>query len=202
MWVTGIFAIITSSIIFILSPVRSIVILAGILIAGMITLVVLFYAYLIIPASILFFGIVVPATISGPHVYAVEYWQSRALRKNFKSYVNTRVMNGIITNPDNINFDGSLMNISIMFADIRNFTTISERLKPSEVVSGPNKYLSEIADGIISVDGYLDRYIGDRILALFGAPYKLPENGDMAAVKSGLDMLRRPNALNKSEIFP
>jgi adenylate cyclase len=111
-------------------------------------------------------------------------------------------MKEILEHPDSVNFEGGLVNVSIMFADIRNFTTMSERLKPSEVVMGLNKYLSEMSNAIISVDGYVNRYVGDGIVAFFGAPNKLPMNGSLAAVKGGLEMLKRLEELNKSEIFP
>ncbi|MCP5002468.1 MAG: adenylate/guanylate cyclase domain-containing protein [Planctomycetes bacterium] len=198
---TAVLAIFVSVLVFTVSPIRSLIILAGILVTGFMVLATMFYVYEIVSTAVLICGLVVPGFISGSYFYTVEDRQYRRLRKYFKSYVNYHVMDEIIRNPENV-FEGNLVNVSVMFADIRNFVTISEKIKPAEIVIGLNRYLSDMADAIISVDGYVNRYVGDGILAIFGAPNWLPENGATAAVKGGLEMLRRLDELNMNEIFP
>lgn len=188
--------------IFISAPKRLLIISPILIIFLTVIIAKAFSNYLVIPASPIILGILIPAAIAGSYVYAVEYGQFRTLRKYFKSYVNSEVMKEIIENPDSVHFEGDLVNISIMFTDIRNFTTLSERLKADEVLKGLNKYLTEMSKTIISADGYVNRYLGDGILALFGAPNNLPKNGALAAVKCGLEMLSRLDELNKNEIFP
>ncbi len=83
---------------------------------------------------------------------------------------------------------GIIQEATIMFADIRNFTTISERNSPQETVSMLNEYFSLMVDIIHSYEGILDKYIGDALLAVFGAPFPSGNDPDQA-VKTAIDML-------------
>ena len=80
-----------------------------------------------------------------------------------------------------------------MFTDIRNFTGISERIGPKETVAFLNEYFSIMVDIIFTYEGTLDKYIGDAIMAVFGAPFSTGEDADRS-VRSAIDML---NALKK-----
>lgn len=201
-WGSIIIALLVTVLVLFTSPLRSITMLfASLVICGIIW-VKAFSLYIVIPFSPLIFGFILPAIIAGSYLYAVEYRQLKILRKYFKSYVSTEVMEEIIEHPERVNFDGSIVNVSIMFVDIRNFSTISEQINPTEVLHGLNTYLAEMTNAITSSNGYVNRYLGDGILAIFGAPNKLPENGALAAVAAGLEILKRLEVLNKKELFP
>jgi len=163
---------------------------------------VAFLQYWIISASLLMMCLTIPALYSGLYKYASEFIQFSALKKHFKSYVNKEVMQEILANPGEIAVTGKKVKCTIMFTDIRGFTTLSEHLEPEEVVAGLNAYFSEMTQAVKSQNGYLNRYLGDGILAIYGAPVELEEYGAMAAIKSGFEMLERLDKLNQQRIFP
>jgi adenylate cyclase len=159
-------------------------------------------SFWIIPVAPLLFSLLIPGACTGGYRYAIEYQQFRHLKRFFKSYVNPQVMQEIIDNPKLVSFAGKKVIATVMFTDIRNFTPLSEKLDPRVLVAGLNRYFSEMTKTVIEVDGYLNRYLGDGILAIFGAPNNLPVEGALAAVRCGHNMLERLEELNKSEIFP
>jgi class 3 adenylate cyclase/ligand-binding sensor protein len=85
---------------------------------------------------------------------------------------------------------------SVLFSDIRNFTTRSERLTPAEVVEMLNEYFEEMVEAIFAHEGTLDKFIGDAVLAVFGAPIPSEENA-RNAVKAAQQMLTKLAALNE-----
>ncbi len=87
-----------------------------------------------------------------------------------------------------------------MFSDIRSFTTISERNTPQETVSMLNEYFSIMVDIIFKYQGILDKYIGDAILAVFGAPFSSGNDPDRA-VQTAIDMLTALEKFNRKRIF-
>lgn len=162
----------------------------------------LLYQRLLIPAAPLLTAILLPGLLTGLQRYMVEYQQFRRLQRYFKSYVSPEVMREIIDHPEDLSLGGSTVTATIMFTDIRNFTTLSERMRPEDVVAGLNRYFAAMTHSVIEHGGYLNRYLGDGILAIFGAPARLPHDGAAAAVESALEMQRRLRALNRSGLFP
>ena len=200
--VTILISSLVSILIFILSPRRLLIFLPLIFVCGGFLVTIAFSYYFIVPMSSFIFGFIASTAVSGAYLYAIEYRQYRTLKKYFGSYVSPLVMEEIIENPESVHFEGNMVNISIMFTDIRNFTTLSERIKAPDVLHGLNTYLTQMTNSIILSEGYVNRYLGDGILALFGAPNTLPDKGALAAVKCGLDMQKRLNELNENQIFP
>ena len=90
---------------------------------------------------------------------------------------------------------GSRVRVTIMFADIRGFTALSERLPPEEVVRLLNRYFAAMADAIFAAQGTLDKFIGDAIMAFWGAPLATPDHADRA-LAAAFDMRRRLAELN------
>ncbi|MBI5179582.1 MAG: adenylate/guanylate cyclase domain-containing protein [Nitrospinae bacterium] len=200
--ITLVLAVVSLLLMFKVSPLRSsllVMILAGVVGAGVMAA---FAGYAVLPLSPVIYGLILPAGIARSYLYVAEYKQMSVLKKYFGSYVSREVMKDILKNPEKVNFDGSLVEITIMFTDIRNFTTLSEKLQPPEVTRGLNTYLSAMTTCIVASGGYVNRYLGDGILALYGAPSPLPNNGAREAVRGGLDMLKRLEELNKEELFP
>ena len=101
--------------------------------------------------------------------YFRESKDKKILRRSFERYVNDSVLEDILENPNSVDFEGRVLTATIMATDIAGFTSISEKLSAHDVVSRLNDYLSEVSEVIIDHGGYINKYIGDAILAVFGA---------------------------------
>jgi adenylate cyclase len=96
---------------------------------------------------------------------------------------------------------GERKDVTILFSDIRGYTTLTENLGASEVVSLLNKYFETMVEAVFNHEGTLDKFIGDALMAVFGAPLPLKENHAWMAVKSALDMRWRLAQFNESRIL-
>lgn len=92
------------------------------------------------------------------------------IRNTFSKFVSQDVVEELLANPDAIALGGSKKEVSVFFSDVRGFTTISEKLGPEELVQLLNEYLSEMTEIIIDYRGTIDKYMGDAIMAFWGAP--------------------------------
>lgn len=111
------------------------------------------------------------------------------IKKAFSSYVSPHVVDMMIENPDKLKLGGETREITIIFTDIRGFTSISEGLSSEEVVFMLNQLNSPLTKTILKYKGLLDKYIGDAIMAIFNAPIDVENHADMAC-KSALEMLQ------------
>src|SRR5207302_9993424 len=96
--------------------------------------------------------------------YATEERDKRALRKAFQLYLNPEVMEEMLEDPAALQLGGKDAEATVMFADIRGFTTISEQLSPQNVVHLMNEIFSPMTDNIFEKRGTLDKYIGDCVM--------------------------------------
>jgi class 3 adenylate cyclase/HAMP domain-containing protein len=126
------------------------------------------------------------------------------IRQIFQKYVPKDVIERFFASPEKM-LVGDKRSLSILFSDIRGFTTISEGLSPEDLVSSLNRYFSGQVDIIYNRGGVVDKYIGDAIMAFWGAPEKHDDDA-LQSVLSGLDMIdalagfnERQRALGKSE---
>lgn len=115
-------------------------------------------------------AIFIPSGIIAGIKLMSEENQKRYIKGAFSRYLAPAVIDKIIENPKALELGGEVQNISIFFSDIRKFSTISEKLSPPELVSLLNEYLSEMTNIILSYGGTVDKYIGDAIMAFYGAP--------------------------------
>jgi adenylate cyclase len=97
------------------------------------------------------------------------------------------VIDEIILNPESLQLGGEEREITIFFSDIKGFTSISEKLDPKELVHLLNEYLSEMTDIILDYRGTVDKFIGDAIMAFYGAPGSYPEHAQGACF-AAIDM--------------
>jgi adenylate cyclase len=117
-------------------------------------------------------------------------WTKRA----FQRFVNPEVVEQLVDNPAALQFGGELRNLTVLFTDIRDFTGYSERHPPQEVVLMLREFLTRMADQIIAEQGTLDKFIGDAIMAIFGAPVPLPDHAERAC-RAALAMVKETEAL-------
>ena len=120
--------------------------------------------------------------------YATEERDKRQLRKAFQLYLNPDVMEQMLGSPEKLQLGGDEKDLTVMFSDIRGFTTISEKLSPQALVHLLNDYLTPMTDIVFAKAGTLDKYIGDAVMAFFGAPLDNPKNG-LDGCEAALDMM-------------
>jgi len=125
-----------------------------------------------------------------------EEREKRKIRKSFSSYVSPGVINLIEKDPKKyFRPGGEMRELTIMFSDIRSFTTISEGLTPDELVHLLNEYLGEMTNILFKRWGTLDKYIGDAIMGFWGSPYPQADHA-IRACACALDMIARLDELN------
>src|SRR5688572_2611232 len=117
-------------------------------------------------------------------------------RANYSRFMPEYVVQQLLNNPNSFRLGGVNQTITVLFADIRGFTLISEREKPEKVVGLLNRYFSAMTEIIFEHGGTLDKYIGDGLMALFGAPTASPADA-MNAVKTAVTMQKRLKNLNE-----
>ncbi|MCK4541649.1 MAG: adenylate/guanylate cyclase domain-containing protein [Spirochaetales bacterium] len=119
------------------------------------------------------------------------------IRNIFQRYVPKDVIEGFFTNPESM-LVGENRVLAILFSDIRSFTTISEGFMPDELVYALNNYFEIMVDIIMGRGGIVDKYIGDAIMAFYGAPIK-HEDDALQAVLSALEMQRALKDFNREQ---
>lgn len=126
-----------------------------------------------------------------------EEREKRRIRRSFSQYVSPKVIRLIEQDPARyLRPGGEMKELTVMFSDIRSFTTISEALTPDELVLLLNEYLGEMTSIIFHRYGTLDKYIGDAIMAFWGSPVPQEDHARQACA-SALEMQRRLRDLNK-----
>ncbi|MCK9418468.1 MAG: adenylate/guanylate cyclase domain-containing protein [Nitrospirae bacterium] len=128
------------------------------------------------PASALFFGY----TSQTAYRFFMEERRARDIRKMFSSYVSKRIVDELIRDPSKAKLGGDRKEITVLFSDIRGFTSFSEMLQPEEVVSLLNEYLGAMTEVVFEYEGTLDKFVGDAIVALWGAPVGQPDHAERA----------------------
>jgi len=117
-------------------------------------------------------------------------------RANYGRFMPEYVVKQILNNPNSVKLGGVNQTVTILFADIRGFTAFSEKESPEKVVGLLNRYFSQMSEIIFAHGGTLDKYIGDGLMAIFGAPNATPEDAKNA-LKTAVTMQRRLATLNK-----
>jgi adenylate cyclase len=125
-----------------------------------------------------------------------EEKQSRQIRAMFSSYVTERLVNEMIRNPDLAQLGGQKREVTVLFSDIKSFTTYSENHQPEEVVAILNEYLGAMTDIVLKWEGILDKFIGDAIVVFWGAPMKQEDHAERA-VRCALEMQERLDQLRQ-----
>ena len=128
--------------------------------------------------------------------YLFEYRKGRAMVNLFGEYVAPELVAEMAANPESYSMEGESRELTVLFADVRGFTTISESLDPNTLREYINLYLTAMSEDIRSNRGTLDKYIGDAVMAFWGAPVMQPDHA-ARAVATALKMQATAQALNR-----
>ncbi len=163
-----------------LSPWAGLGILAA---AGAATLLLawgLFQGFLLFPAAHLQLGLLTAYTLSYGGRLTREEREKRFIRSVFQRYVADNVVDTLLASGKMPDLGGEKTMVTVLFSDIRNFTTISEKLDAHEVVEFLNRYFERVCAIILAEGGTIDKFIGDAVMVQFGAPVPYPDHAARA----------------------
>ena len=126
----------------------------------------------------------------------VEERRARDVRNQFSRYVSKSIVDEIMKDPTKISLGGQTKEVTILFSDVRDFTPLSEKLQPDELVAMLNEYLTAMVDVVMENGGTLDKYVGDAIMAVWGSPLPDPQHRQKA-VTTAVKMLERLQVLRQ-----
>jgi adenylate cyclase len=132
---------------------------------------------------------------STSYISVVEGKDKRMLKGAFGKYVSPAIVDQIIADPAGLKLGGERRTITILFSDLAGFTSLSEVMDPQALVSLLNEYLDDMSDIVFEEGGTLDKYIGDAIMAFYGAPTFEPDHA-LRACRTVLRMQQRLKELN------
>lgn len=127
------------------------------------------------------------------------FWEGREKRKVsalFGRYVSKDVYDQLLADPGRAQLGGHRREMTVLFSDMRGFTTLTEQGEPEVIVSTLNQYFSRMVELVFRHKGTLDKFVGDMVMALFGAPLDDPDHADHA-VETALDMVAELGRLNE-----
>ncbi len=142
---------------------------------------------LILPVVPLIAAVVMNYVGSAVYQYLTERKQKTMIKGMFSQYLNPTVVNELIAHPEKLRLGGEKKELTVFFSDIASFTNFSEKLDAVDLVGILNEYLSGMTEIILKNDGTLDKYVGDAVMAVWGAPMPLPNNA-MSACRAALQM--------------
>ncbi len=122
--------------------------------------------------------------------------EKKQIKGAFSRYVAPSIVNDMLDNPDKLKVGGEKRDITCMFSDVRDFTSISEQLTATELAMALNRYMGEMTDIVFETNGTLDKYIGDAIVAFWGAPIDIGDHVNQA-LDAAVKMLEALPAINE-----
>ncbi len=127
--------------------------------------------------------------------FVQERRNRRQIRNIFQHYLDPRVVRGLIEAPESVKLGGERRACTVFFSDVAGFTSVAEGMQPEQLVELMNRLLGLLTEAIIRRGGFVDKYIGDAVMAVFGAPADLPDHAQ-AACLAALDCHQRLAELN------
>ncbi len=166
------------------------------LLAYLFVVVLLFQKGILV--DMIFFPLAVVLSYGGNlvHLYRSERRQKARIIDAFSKYVAPEIIDELFKHPEKLKLGGERRNMTIMFSDIRGFTTLSEKLSPEQLVAVLNEYLTAMTDIIMESRGVVDKYIGDAIMAFWGAPLEQKDH-PVRACDASLAMIEKLQVLQK-----
>jgi adenylate cyclase len=128
--------------------------------------------------------------------YFVEDYQKRVVKKLFGRYVSKDVFEQLMAHPDRAELGGKRREMSVLFSDIRGFTTVTEKGDAEALVAQLNEYFSRMVDVVFRNKGTVDKFVGDMVMALYGAPVDDPHHAEHA-VATATEMVSELGQLNR-----
>lgn len=141
-------------------------------------------------------GVVLASFGGVAYQYLVEGREKRTIKRLFSRYVAPDVFQHLMADPSRARLGGDRREMTVLFSDIRGFTTVTERGKAEDIVSQLNEYFTRMVAVLLAHHGTLDKFVGDMVMALFGAPLEDPDHAEHA-VEAALAMRRDLAALNR-----
>jgi len=140
------------------------------------------------------------AVIYAGHLFA-HYWlesrEKKWLRQAFGQYVSDSVVEAIIASPDRLQLGGEEVDVTVLFSDLVDFSALAENTAPKELIRLLNEYFTAMTEIILAHQGMVDKFIGDAIMAFWGAPLPLADHA-IRACEAALQMQNAMQPLNKA----
>ena len=136
--------------------------------------------------------------ITGTVIAIEDITQQNKIKNTFKRYVSKQIVDKLLDSKEGLNLGGELRKVTILFTDIRGFTSMSENMKPAEVVSTLNDYFTEMIDIVFKYNGTLDKIVGDELMIVFGAPISGADD-TKRALDTAIEMMERLDSFNKKK---
>ena len=130
------------------------------------------------------------------HRYIIENQNKTKIQNAMGKYISEDIMKSVVQNIDNIELGGKKANVTVLFSDIRGFTTMSEKLSADEVSDILNEYFTEMEPIVTKHHGVINKFIGDAIMVIFGEPIQ-DENHAVNAVRCAYEMLKKVDELQQ-----
>jgi adenylate cyclase len=128
--------------------------------------------------------------------YMTEERERKKVRGAFQYYLNASVVEQMLKDPEKLKLGGEKKDLTVLFSDIRGFTSISEHMTPERLVKFLNEYLTKMTDIVFKYDGLLDKYMGDAIMAIWGAPLDQSDH-PLRACYTALEMVEELRLLQQ-----
>ncbi|MDA3909451.1 MAG: adenylate/guanylate cyclase domain-containing protein [Sulfurimonas sp.] len=128
--------------------------------------------------------------------FTLQEQSGKFMRGAFSSYLSGDLLDKLIENPEALALGGESKELSILFSDIRGFTTISESMDPVSLITLLNRYFTPMTNAVLDNGGMLDKYIGDAVMAFFNAPVDIKDHAD-ASCTTALQMIEKLDVLNE-----
>jgi len=178
-------------------PVRGTAATASALLGYLLLAFVLFeYAGFWVPTFIAAPAFILPYSYAMAEAYIVSERKRREIRRVFGHYLSPEVLESILAAPEKLQLGGTHVEATVLFSDLAGFTALSETLKPEYVSDVLNRYFSAMAKEIFSEHGTIDKFIGDSVMAFWGAPLPDPEHA-LRACRAALAMQAALKNLNQ-----
>ncbi|MBW4624410.1 MAG: GAF domain-containing protein [Brasilonema octagenarum HA4186-MV1] len=138
--------------------------------------------------------------VKGGLVVLEDISQEKRMKTTMYRYLTPRVAEQVMALGEDALMVGERKEVTILFSDIRGYTTLTENLGAAEVVSLLNQYFETMVEAVFNHEGTLDKFIGDALMAVFGAPLPLTENHAWRAIQSALEMRQRLTEFNQRRV--
>ena len=163
--------------------------------------------YLLLASVCFYFGVVInvitpivmfvlTTILAYTHKFVLENRSKEKVKSAMGKYMSQDVMKRVIQDIDNLGLGGKRANVTVLFSDIRGFTSMSEQMSPQEVSEILNEYFTEMEPIITSYNGVINKFIGDAVMAIFGEPIQ-DKNHAQNAVRCAYAMLQKVKELQK-----